>query len=437
MVKDNNDLNAWQRVRALFSMNDPRWGRGDGKENTPDSQQNRPPDREGGGPPDLDELWRDFNRRLNALFGRRSGGGSPSGEERGGTSGKLGILIILAILVAAWLASGIFIVQEGQAGVVLRFGRYVYTTAPGIQWRMPYPFEADETVNMSQVRSIEIGRNGTIRAANLKDSSMLTADGNIIDVRFAVQYRIKDASAFLFNNADAEDNVAQAAETAVREIVGKSKMDYVLYEGREEVAAQLAQSIQKILDSYDTGILVTSVTMQNVQPPEQVQAAFDDAVKAGQDRERQKNEAQAYANDVVPRAKGAAARLIEEAQGYKARVIAEAEGNAQRFKEVQAEYAKAPAVTRERMYLDTMQQIYSRSTKVLIDGRANNNMIYLPLDKLVEGAVRPRAAETLDAASQPSGDASGSPATPAAQADANVANAREAFRSRARSQDLH
>lgn len=393
----------WQHALAVFSLNDPGWGRGDqssgnrngnkdGAANDRRNDPKRPNEdgrREGGGPPDLDELWRDFNQRLNRLFQRKGGNGNGNGGKpsldngRGGRAGMLGVAIVLVIALLAWLASGLYIVQEGQAGVVLRFGKYVDTTGAGVQWRLPYPFESNEIVNMSQVRSIEIGRSGTIRETNLKDSSMLTADENIIDVSFAVQYRIKDAADFLFNNADAEANVAQAAETAVREIVGKSNMDYVLYEGREQIALELNATIQKILDSYSDGILVTSVTMQSVQPPEQVQASFDDAVKAGQDRERQKNEAQAYANDVIPRARGTAARMGEEAEGYRARIVSQAQGDADRFNAVEAEYAKAPAVTRERMYLDTMQQIYAKSSKILIDGKANNSMIYLPLDKLL------------------------------------------------------
>lgn len=403
MVKNHKRGTALQRALAVFSLNDPNWGRdnqSNGENNDRRGDQNngqrndpnRPKDegdrnRQSGGPPDLDELWRDFNRRLNGLFGRKgggNGGGRPSLDNgKPGRGGAIALLALIGVVAVVWLGSGVYIVQEGQAGVVLRFGKYVGTTNAGVQWRLPYPFESNEVVNMSQVRSIEIGRNGTIRATNLKDSSMLTADGNIIDVRFVVQYRIKDAADFLFNNADAEANVAQAAQTAVREIVGSHKMDYVLYEGREQVALALTQSIQQILERYKDGILVTSVTMQNVQPPEQVQASFDDAVKASQDRERQKNEAQAYANDVIPRANGTAARLIQEAEGYKARVEAQAEGDAARFDAVQAAYAAAPAVTRERLYLDTMQQIYSRSSKVLIDAKGNNSMIYLPLDKLL------------------------------------------------------
>jgi modulator of FtsH protease HflK len=386
MVNDKNIRSAWQRARAVFSMNDPRWGKGQGD----DEGSKRPQDGRGNGkgggegPPDLDEMWRDFNRRMNRLFGRRnSGDGGPGPGLKEGRGGHLGLSVVIGVLVAIYLGSGIYIVQEGQAGVVLQFGKYKYSTGSGIQWRLPYPFQSDEIVNMSQLRSIEIGRDNMVRSTNLKDMSMLTKDENIIDVRFAVQYRVKDPTAFLFNNVDPEGAVTQAAETAVREIVGKNTMDYVLYEGREQVALQLSQQIQHILDQYKTGILVSSVTMQNVQPPQQVQSAFDDVVKAGQDRERAKNEAQAYANNVIPLASGTAARMVAEAQGYRARVTAQAEGDAARFKSVQGEYAKAPAVTRERMYLDTMQQIYSNATKIIVDNKASSNLLYLPLDKVI------------------------------------------------------
>lgn len=407
-----------RRVGLIFSLNDPRWGRGEGNEPSGNQEPNRPnpPDQkepqrgpqgqQQDGPPDLDELWRDFNRRLNRLFGRKNGGGGGNGGGSGKFSGGgrgsgIGVGVVVALAFLIWLATGVFIVQEGQVGVVTQFGKYKYTTTSGIQWRLPYPFQSAEIVNMSQIRSVEIGRSNTIRDTDLKDSSMLTGDENIIDVRFAVQYRIKDATDFLFNNVDAEASVNLAAQTAVREIVGKSKMDFVLYAGREQIANDLVAQIQRILDEYKTGILVTSVTMQSVQPPEQVQAAFDDAVKAGQDLERAKNEAQAYANDVIPRAKGTASRLTEEAAGYKARVIAQAQGDADRFKAVQEAYAKAPAVTRERMYLDTMQQIYSRTTKVLVDSK-NNSLLYLPLDKIME--------RTRTDASAPAAAASGAAA---------------------------
>jgi membrane protease subunit HflK len=248
---------------------------------------------------------------------------------------------------------------------------------------MPWPIQSTETVNLSAVRSVEIGRSVMIKGTNQKDSSMLTEDENIIDVRFAVQYRLKDPMEYLFNNRDPDMAVIQAAETAVREIVGRSKMDTVLYEGREKIAIDLAMAIQNILDSYKTGIFVTSVTVQNVQPPEQVQAAFDDAVKAGQDRERLKSEGEAYANDILPRAKGTAARLIQEAEGYRARVSAMAEGDALRFKQIYSEYAKAPQVTRDRMYIDTMKEIYNNVSKVLVDTTKSNSLLYLPLDKII------------------------------------------------------
>jgi len=260
---------------------------------------------------------------------------------------------------------------------------------------MPWPIQSEETVNLSGVRSVEVGRPVLIKATNQKDSSMLTEDENIIDVRFAVQYRLKDPTDYLFNNRDPDTAVVQAAETAVREIVARSKMDTVLYEGREKIGIDLAASIQKILDSYKTGIYVTSVTVQNVQPPEQVQAAFDDAVKAGQDQERLKSEGQAYANDIIPRAKGTAARLIQEAEGYKARVEATAEGDAARFKQVLVEYAKAPGVTRDRMYTTAMSEMYSNVTKVIVDTTRNNSLLYLPLDKLVAQV----SAESAQAAS--------------------------------------
>jgi membrane protease subunit HflK len=337
-------------------------------------------------------LWTDFNNRLNNLFkGKGQGGGNnqpPSSRGTGGGDGMksgIGAGVVVLVAVVVWVFSGFFMIQEGQTGVVLHFGKYSHTTRPGINWRMPWPVQSHEVVNLSSIRSVEVGRANLIKASNLKDSSMLTEDENIIDVKFAVQYRLKDASEYLFNNKDPDAAVVQSAETAVREIVGKSKMDNVLYENREKLAIDLNASIQKILDSYKAGIFITSVTVQNVQPPEQVQAAFDDAVKAGQDRERLKNEGQAYANDIIPKARGAADRLMQEAEGYKAKVTATAEGDATRFKLIQVEYAKAPQVTRERMYIDAMQEIYNNVTKVMVDQRSSNgSLLYLPLDKLIQ-----------------------------------------------------
>ena len=283
-----------------------------------------------------------------------------------------------------WLASGFYIVDASQRGVVLRFGKYVDTTQPGPQWHLPYPVETVEIVNLSQVRTVEVGYRTNVKNKVLKESLMLTDDENIIDLQFAVQYILRDPTEYLFNNRNPDETVMQAAETAIREIVGKSKMDYVLYSGREQVAASAQQLMQSILDRYQTGISVSKVTMQQAQPPEQVQAAFDDAVKAGQDRERQINEGQAYANDVVPKASGTASRLLQEAEGYKQSVIANAEGEASRFKQIQVEYQRAPAVTRERMYLETLQQVYGNASKVYVDQKAGSNLLFLPLDKLMQ-----------------------------------------------------
>ncbi len=315
----------------IFSLNDPQWG------NRPEDG-NREGNREGSrdnnrrgnqGPPDLEEMWRDFNRRLSGMFGKKGGGGNGSGGSGGGGGGfkppalnfkqfggGIGLLLVLALVL--WLASGFYIVDASQRGVVLQFGRFHETTDPGLRWRLPFPFQSSEVVNVTGVRTVEIGYRGSDKNKVLKEALMLTDDENIVNVQFAVQYILKDPQSYLFNNRSPDDSVMQAAETAIREIVGKSKMDFVLYEGREQIAVDAQQLMQEILDRYTTGIQISKVTMQNAQPPEQVQAAFDDAVKAGQDRERQKNEGQAYANDVIPRARGTAARLLEEANGYRA-----------------------------------------------------------------------------------------------------------------------
>ena len=335
---------------------------------------------------------------------------------------KASILVAVVAVLIFWLFSGFFIIQEGQAGVILTFGKYDYTAKPGINWHMPWPIQTEETVNLSGVRSVEVGRPILIKATNQKDSSMLTEDENIIDVQFAVQYRLKDPTDYLFNNRDPDTAVVQAAETAVREIVARSKKDTVLYEGREKIALDLAASIQKILDSYQAGIFVTSVTVQNVQPPEQVQAAFDDAVKAGQDEERLKSEGQAYANDIIPRAKGTAARLIQEAEGYKSRVVSTAEGDAARFKQIYVEYAKAPQVTRDRMYIDTMRDMYSNVSKVLVDVSKSNSLLYLPLDKMIAQVNAESSQVATPTGSVTVGGPSGSLPQPAGQSSPPSAN---------------
>jgi membrane protease subunit HflK len=360
------------------------------------------------GPPDLDELWRDFNRKLGGLFGGKGGGSRNNGSGDGGGNGNgggpnfqpdmksagVGVSLIAGVIALIWLGSGFFIVQEGQQAVVTSFGKYSHTADAGFQWRMPYPFQAHETVNFTQLRSKEVGRNNVVAATGLRDSSMLTQDENIVDIRFTVQYRLKDARAFLFENRDPEDAVTLAAESAVREIVGKSKIDSVLYEQRDAIAADLVKSVQNQLDRLKAGIVVVNVNVQSVQPPEQVQAAFEDTLKAGQDGDRLKKEGLAYASDVIPKAQGTSARLREEAEGYKAKTIAEADGDARRFTSVLAEYQKAPAVTRDRMYIDTMRQVYSNVSKVMIDSRSNSNLLYLPLDKLLQQSTVTGAAPT-------------------------------------------
>ena len=382
----------FKKFGLSFSLNDPRWGRGSQDNNDQDSRQNsrKPTD----GPPDLDQLWRDFNKRLNRLFGGQ-GGGSDGGEGGGSSDGHgagISAGVVAVVIGFLWLVSGFFIVQEGQTGVVMTFGKFSHSTQPGFNWRWPYPIQAHEVVNLSQVRTVEIGYRSNVRNKLARESLMLTDDENIIDIQFAVQYRLKDASEWVFNNRDQEETVKEVAETAIREIVGKSKMDFVLYEGREKVAFDTSALMQHILDRYKIGVLVTNVTMQAVQPPEQVQASFDDAVKAGQDRERQKNEGQAYANDVVPKARGAASRLLQESEGYRSRVVANAEGEAARFSKILTEYQKAPGITRDRMYIEAMQQIFSSTTKVMVDTKSSNSMIYLPLDKLIAQTAAESAA---------------------------------------------
>ena len=397
-----------------MAWNDPQWGNKDNRKNS--------------GPPDLDELWRRLNQRLNGLFGNKNAGGGGDGFPSGGMAGGGNLLgLLIGALVLVWVASGFYIVDTGQRGVVLRFGKYVETAEPGPRWHLPWPIESREIVNIDQVRTVEIGYRNNVKSQVLRESLMLTDDENIIDLQFAVQYILKDPEEFLFVNRAPEDTVLQVAETAMREIVGKNKMDFVLYEGRADIASKAKVLMQQILDRYKTGISISQVTLQNIQPPEQVQAAFDDAVKASQDRERLKNEAEAYSNDVVPRASGLASRLKEEADGYKQAVIANAEGEASRFGQIASEYQKAPQVTRERMYLDTMQAVMNNTSKVLVDQKGGNNLLYLPLDKLQQIADQPNGG-TPDVLLQP--PVAATPATtPPAPVDLR---SRDALRSRDR-----
>lgn len=372
-----------RKIGLKFSLNDPRWGRDSRSDENQNHMQNdkKPND----GPPDLDQLWRDFNQRMSRFLGGKKNGSGSNGDgyKPDAKGAGIGVGIIAAIAFFLWLVSGFFIVQEGQTGVVMTFGKYNYMTPAGFNWRWPTPIQSHEIVNVSQVRTVELGYRSSVKNKLPKEALMLTDDENIIDIQFAVQYKLNSASDWIFNNRDKEELIRQVAETSMREIVGKSKMDFVLYEGREKVAFDVAQLMQSILNRYKSGAQIINVTMQGVQPPEQVQASFDDAVKAGQDLVRQKNEGQAYANDIIPRARGAVSRLMEEAEAYRARVEANALGDASRFNQVYAEYQKAPAVTRDRIYLDTMQNIFTSTTKLMIDVKNSNPLLYLPLDRLI------------------------------------------------------
>lgn len=340
-----------------------------------------------GGPPDLDQVLRDLNQKISALFGKKPVGNGSNHTPKNDNAMVIPIWPILVLILAIWFATGFYIVDQGSRGVVLTFGKHTETTQPGPRWHLPYPIESVSVINMEQIRTIEVGYRssdgGGAKAREPQESLMLTDDENIIDLQFAVQYNLKSVEDLSFNNRTTEDSIRGIAETAIREIVGRSKMDFALYEGREEIAVRAKKLMQDILDRYKTGVNVTSITMQNAQPPEQVQASFDDAVKAKQDLERQKNEGQAYANDIIPKARGTAARLAEEATGYKLRVENEAKGNASRFEQIYAQYQKAPEVTRQRLYIDAQEQILSSVSKVVVDQKNGNSMLYLPLDKLM------------------------------------------------------
>lgn len=412
-----------RRLAGMFNLNDGRWGRGDDANQhhngpTPPPEDSQPPPSDNSkrprpassnGPPDLDELWRDLNRKLGKLLGNHKGGGNPPPNGGGGgfnpdfkqAGGIAGLALVVAVII--WLGTGFFIVQEGQQAVITQFGRYHSTVGAGFNWRMPYPIQRHEVVFVTQIRSIDIGRDAIIKATGLRESAMLTEDENIVEIKFAVQYRLTDARAYLFESKNPTDAVMQAAETAVREVVGKMRMDAALSEDREQIAPRVRKIMQTILDHYNVGIEVVGINLQQggVRPPEQVQAAFDDVLKAGQERERAKNEAEAYANDVIPRAVGSASRLKQEADAYKARIIAQAQGDAQRFRSLLAEYQKAPQVTRDRLYINAMQEIYSSVTKVLVESKQGSNMLYLPLDKIMQLHATPNATVANPALNAP------------------------------------
>lgn len=434
-------------LKNMFNLNDSRWGRNedakvdgskpetgshDGEAPRP-SQDNAPSGGQRGGtssgPPDLDELWRDFNRKLTGLFGGSKPPGGPKNFQPDMKNAGVGIALVLGVVTLIWLGTGFFIVQEGQQAVITQFGRYHSTVNAGFNWRFPYPVQRHELVFVTQIRSVDVGRDVVMKATGLKESAMLTQDENILDIKFAVQYRLSDARAFLFESKNPGEAVVQAAETAVREVIGRMKMDAALSEERDQIAPQVRELMQTILDRYKVGVEVVGINLQQggVRPPEQVQASFDDVLKAGQERERAKNEAEAYANDVVPRAVGSASRLQQEADAYKARVVAQAQGDAQRFRSIYAEYQKAPQVTRDRMYLDTMQQIYSNVTKVMVESRQGSSLLYLPLEKVLQMSASPPAEATAPVLP-------GTTVVPVlpANGNANDARSREAARTRER-----
>ena len=324
----------------------------------------------GGSSPDFDEI-------LNKIKDRFGGGG--------GISGGLGFLLIGVVVL--WLLTGIYIVDPAERGVELRFGKYTTTTGPGPHWHLPYPIERVEIVNVDRIQNLEIGyRSGSGRFSGsvYGESLMLTEDENIIDTRFAVQYKIKSAKDYLFNLVYPDITLREVTESAVRDIVGKSKMDFVLTEGRAEIADRAKTLIQSIMDNYGSGLLVTSVNMQDAQPPEQVQNSFDDVVKAREDKQKFINQAEAYQNDILPKARGKAARIVAEANAYREQVVAKAEGEASRFSQILQEYTQAPEVTRERMYLETMEQVLGRTGKLIMD-KSENNLMLMPLDKMLSG----------------------------------------------------
>jgi membrane protease subunit HflK len=354
------------------------------------------------GPPDLDEVLKKLQARLGRIFGGRGGGGASGGGFSLPGGSLVGMGVIAVVLVGAWALAGFYIVDPAEQAVVLRFGAYRTTTGPGLNWA-PYFIDSVEKVNVQQIHNQEIGfrSSGASRSAVANESLMLTEDENIIDIKFSIQYRIIDPQFYLFNVLDPDLTLRQATESAVREVVGRSGMDFVITAGRDVVASEAGTLIQEILDWYKAGLDITSVNMQDAQPPAQVQDAFFDAVKAREDQERIINQANAYKADIVPKARGEANAMLERAEAYRQRVIAQAEGETDRFLNVLSEYQKAPEVTRERMYIETMEQVMANSSKVLVDLESGNNIMFLPLDQLLSGrgagsAVRPGTIEGGD-----------------------------------------
>ncbi|HWK74710.1 MAG TPA: FtsH protease activity modulator HflK [Povalibacter sp.] len=329
------------------------------------------------GPPDLDEVVRNLQRRLSALFG--GGGGGPRGIGTPGPIRGFGLGGIAAVLVVVWAFTGLYTVDAAERGIVLRFGKHVATTMPGLRWHLPWPIETRQLVNIQTIESFS------------DQTRMLTSDENLVDINMEVQFRRAVPLDYAFNVLRPDDTLKEVAESAIREVVGRSKLDYVLESGRLDIVVRTKELIQRTIDAYKTGIEVTSVNLQDVKVPNEVAPAQADAIKAREDRDRFSLEAQAYANDIIPRARGAAVRQLQDAQAYRARKMADAEGESQRFLKVLAEYESAPAVTRERLYIETLETVLASSKKVVLDTKGGSgNLLYLPIDKLLEQSRRVR-----------------------------------------------
>lgn len=338
-------------------------------------------------PPELDQVIKDFKNKFDGVFGGKKNSTSNGTKPSMPSTSGIKYIFILALLV--WLLSGIYIIDPAEKGVVLRFGAFQEETSQGPHWHLPYPIETLNRINVEQIRTAEIGFRNVVNGnrrfgGNVSSESlMLTKDENMIDAKFAVQYKISDVQAYLFNVANPDTTLRHVAESAIRQVVGKNTMDYILTEGRVSIADDIKEKSQELLNMYETGLQITTVNMQDAQPPEQVQAAFSDAVKAREDKQRLINEAQTYANDILPKSRGKAVRMLEESKAYKSEVISKSEGEASRFKQILTEYEKAPEVTRERLYRETMEGVLFSTNKVVVDSKANS-MMYLPIDKLIE-----------------------------------------------------
>jgi modulator of FtsH protease HflK len=385
------------------------WNEPGGNDKDPWSDRNNTP-------PDLDEVLRSLQNKFNRLFGGSNNSSGNNGQE----PSTLIVGIIVAVSVTVWLAFGTYTVEQSSRGVVTRFGAYSRTTTPGLNWHLPAPIEQVQIINIEEQRYIEVGyRSGSNQPLGSipKESMMLTKDENIIDVRLAVQYKVKDAKDFAFNVLGPSSTLKQVTESVERAVIGRNDMDYVLTEGRSEIVQAIKNEIQTIMDSYQAGILITSVNLQDAQPPSQVQGAFDDAIKAREDKQRLINEAEAYANDIVPKARGLASRIVQESEAYKERVIAQSTGDASRFSQLLTAYKKAPAITRQRMYLEAVEQVVGSSTTILVDSKTGGNMLYLPIDKLANDKSPAAAASSASEASPSSNSGPVVQVTPTAPKD--------------------